>query len=64
VQNSNADALSRIGSLAKGSSEIGEIGPDTKAKIFQQKRDSILCSHRGMNKTYEAIKRYYKWTNM
>jgi len=39
-------------SLAKGSSEIGEIDPDTKAKILQE------------NKTYEAIKRDYQWPNM
>ena len=64
VQNSSADALSRIGSLAKGSSEIGEIDPDTKAKILQENHDSILGGHRGMNKTYEAIKRYYQWPNI
>ena len=63
VQNSNADALSRIGSLAKGSSEIDEIDPDTKAKILQN-HNSILGGHRGMNKTHEAIKRYYQWPNM
>jgi len=62
--NSNADALSRIGSLAKERSEIHEIDPDTKAKIFQEEHDSILVGHRGMNKTYEAIKRYYQCPNM
>jgi len=34
VQNSNADALSRIGALAKESSDSGEIDPDTKLKIL------------------------------
>ena len=64
VHNSNADALSRIGSLAKGSSEIDEIDSDTKDKILQGNHDSILGGHRGMNKTYEAIKRYCQWSNM
>jgi hypothetical protein len=56
VQNSNANALSRIGTLAK----FGEIDPDMKVKILQENHDSILGSHRGMNKTYETIKRYYQ----
>ena len=64
VQNSNANALSRIGTLAKESCEIDEIDTDTKAKILQKNHDSILGGHRGMNKTYEAIKRYYQWPNM
>ena len=64
VQNSNADALSRIGTLAKESSEIDEIDPDMKAKILQENHESILGGHRGMNKTYVAIKRYCQWPNM
>ena len=64
VQNSNADALSRIGALAKESSDSDELDPDTKLKMLQENHDSILGGHRGMNKTYEAIKRHYKWPNM
>ena len=64
MQNSNADALSRIGALAKESSDPNEIISDTKFKMLQENHDSILDSHRGMNKTYEAIKRPYQGPNM
>jgi len=64
VQNSNADALSRIGALAKESSDSDELDPDTKLKILRENHDSILVGHRGMKKSYEAIKRHYKWPNM
>jgi hypothetical protein len=64
VQNSKADSLSRIGTFAKECVEFGEIEPDMKVKILQENHDSILGGHRGTNKTYEAIKRYYQWTNM
>jgi len=60
VQNSNADALSRIGALAKENSDSDEIGSDTKFKTLKENQDSILGGHRGMNKTYEAIKRHYR----
>jgi len=59
VQNS----LSRIGALAKESSDSDELYPDTKLKILQN-HNSIHGDHHGMNKTYEAIKRHYKWPNM
>ena len=64
VQNSNADALSRIGTLAKEEDEIDDMYFDMKVKILKENHDSILGGHRGMNKTYEAIKRYYQWPNM
>jgi len=59
VQNSNADALSRIGAFAKGISDSDKIDYDTNFKILQENHDSILGGHRGMNKTYEVIKRHY-----
>jgi hypothetical protein len=64
AQNSNADALSRIGSLTQGDGELGERDPGKKIKILQVNHDSVLGGHRGMNKTYEAIKRYYQNPNM
>jgi hypothetical protein len=64
VQSSNADELSRIGTLANKGGEFDEIDPDMKVKILQENHDLILGGHRGMNKTYEAIKRYYQWPNM
>jgi hypothetical protein len=35
-----------------------------KVKILQENHDLIHGGHGGMNKTYEAIKRYYQWLNM
>jgi hypothetical protein len=35
-----------------------------KSKILQESHCSILGGHRGMNKTYEAIKQHYYWPNM
>jgi hypothetical protein len=64
VQNSNAGALSRIGTLAKEGGEFDEIDPDMKVKLLQDSHNSILGGHRGMNETYEATKRYYQWPNM
>jgi hypothetical protein len=64
VQNSNADALSQISALGKESGASGEIDPNLKVKILQENHDSVLGGHRGMNKTYEAIKRHYQWPNM
>ena len=64
VQNSNADALSRIGALASEGNDSDEIDSDMKLKILQENHDSILGGHRGMNKTYESIKRHYRWPNM
>ena len=64
MQNSNADALSRIGALASEGNDSDEIDSDMKLKILQENHDSILGGHRGMNKTYESIKRHYRWPNM
>jgi hypothetical protein len=58
VQNSNADALSRIGTLAKEVDEYDEIDSEMKVKILQENHDSILGGHCGMNKTYDVIKDY------
>jgi hypothetical protein len=63
-QNSNADALSRINALEKEVSQPEEIDDDMKIKIFREHHDSILGGHRGMNKTYEAVKEHYRWPNM
>jgi len=63
-QNANADALSRISALKKEGDASEEIDPDLKIKILRENHDSILGGHRGMNKTYEAIKRHYQWPNM
>ena len=65
VQNSNADALSRINALAGDDSESSGIDQEMKIKILQENHDSVLGGqHKGMNKTYEAIKVHYQWPNM
>ena len=64
MQNSNADALSRLNALVKEGSDWDEIDPDTKIKILQENHHSILGGHRGMNKPYEAIEIHYQWPNM
>jgi hypothetical protein len=51
VQHSNADALSKIITLAKEGGEFDEKDPDMKVKILQENNDSILGGYRGMNKT-------------
>jgi hypothetical protein len=48
--------MSRIGTLTKEGDVFDERDFDTQVKILQENQDSC---HRDMNKTYEAIKRYY-----
>jgi hypothetical protein len=64
AQNSNADALSRIGAILKDEEDSEEIDEAMKGKILHENHDSILGGHRGMNKTYEAIKQHYYWPKM
>jgi len=63
-QNMNADALSRIGSVTaetKGSTKLDE---ETKKQILYEFHDAPVGAHRGMNKTFRAIKSRYTWPNM
>lgn len=53
--NTNADALSRINMLVK---------EDGKKQILYECHDAPLGGHRGMNKTYKAIKARFSWPNM
>jgi hypothetical protein len=64
VQNSNADSLSRISTLAEEGSESNETDQNMNFKILQENHDSVLGGHRGMNETYEAINVHYQWPNM
>jgi hypothetical protein len=64
TQNMNADALSRIGSVtakAKGSTKLDE---EYKRQILYEFHDAPVGGHRGMNKTFWAIKSRYTWPNM
>jgi hypothetical protein len=63
-KNTNADALSRIGSVtakAKGSTKLDE---ETKKQILYEFHDAPVGGHRGMNKTFQAIKSRYTWPNI
>ena len=61
--NTNADALSRIGSLVQEDKKV-ELDEDTKKLILYEFHDAPLGGHSGMNKTYKAIKERYEWANM
>ena len=63
-QNTNANALSRIGCVSKESERSDEFDEDRKRQILHEFHDSPVGGHRGMNKTYRAIKSQYLWPNM
>jgi hypothetical protein len=63
-QNTNADALSRIGSVSKEDDQSHEFDEDRKRQILYDFHDCPVGGHRGMNKTYRAIKSQYSWPNM
>ena len=63
-QNTNADALSRIGSVSKEGDQSDEFVEDRKKQILYEFHDSPVGGHRGMNKTYRTIKSQYSWPNM
>jgi len=63
-QNTNANVRSRIGSVSKEGDLSDEFDEDRKKKILYEFHDSPVGGHRGMNKTYRAIKSQYFWPNM
>jgi hypothetical protein len=64
--NRNADALSRIsGVVLENKQQLEtEISPERKKQILYEYHDAPLGGHRGMNKTYKAIKEKHSWPNM
>jgi hypothetical protein len=64
AQNGNADALSRINAMVTRVCSSGRLDEKKKAEILREYNDSVLRGHRGMNRTYEAIKDNYSWENM
>jgi len=64
IQNTNADALRRIGRLG----DLGEQKeiPDDKMRkeILYEFHDSPVGGHRGMTKTYRGISAQYTWPKM
>ena len=63
-QNTNADALSRIGSVSKEGDLSDDFDVESKKKILYEFHDSPVGGQRGMNKTYCSIKSKYFWPNM
>jgi len=51
-------------SVIEGNCEPVEIDQETKGKILQESHDSVLGGHRGMDKTYQAIRLHYQWQSM
>jgi transposase InsO family protein len=67
--NTNADALSRISTLAAEMGAPGEkreyvFDDEVKATILYEYHDSPLGGHRGMNKTFREVSKRYEWPNM
>ena len=63
-QNTNADALSRMGVISQESEGEPGFDEETKKHILYEFHDAPVGGHRGMNKTYKAIKSQYTWPNM
>jgi hypothetical protein len=64
IQNTNADALSRIASVG-ALGEQKEIPDDKMRKqILYEFHDFPVGDHRGMNKTYRAVSEQYTWPKM
>jgi len=65
AQNTNANALSRISSVNTVEEDLADIPDESKRKaILHEFHDSPVGGHRGMNKTYRAIRAHYTWPNM
>ena len=64
VQNTNANVLSRIGSVGALEGPMEVVNDQVKKQILYEFHDSPLEGHRGMNKTYRAISSRYTWPKM
>jgi hypothetical protein len=64
--NTNADALSRISALVKDKAETVDknLGEEERKRILYEFHDAPLGGHRGMNKTYKAIRSKFYWPDM
>ena len=63
-KNPNADALSRIGSVGKVKEQTDNPDENTRKQVLYEFHDARVGGHRGMNKTYPAIKSKYTWPKM
>jgi len=64
AQNAKADALSRICSVTKVGDQRGVPDESKRRAILHEFHDSSVGGHRGMNKTYRAIRSHHTWPNM
>ena len=64
TQNINANALSMIGSIHKVRDLSGVPNEIKRKEILYEFHDSPVGGHKGMNKTYHAIKAHDTWLNM
>jgi transposase InsO family protein len=64
IQNTNADALSRIGRVGALEEQKEILDDKVKRRILYEFHDSPVGGHRGMNKTYRAISSQYTWPKM
>jgi hypothetical protein len=65
--NTNADALSRLNTMVKeekGNDKEEIEDTQKREQILYEYHDAPLGGHRGMNKTYNAIKTKFFWPNM
>lgn len=63
-QNTNADALSRIGRVSTIEEQMDPPDDKTRKQILYEFHDSPVGGHRGMNKTYRAISLRYTSPDM
>jgi hypothetical protein len=63
-KNTNADALSRIGSVITKAKDSTKLDEETKKKILYEFHNAPVVGHQGMKKTFRAIKSRYTWPNM
>ena len=63
-QNTNADAMSRIATVTAETKGCTNLKDETKRQILYEFHDAPCGGHRGMNKTFRAIKSQYSWPNM
>ena len=63
-KNTNADALSGIGSITAKAKDSTKLDEETKKQILSEFHDAPVGGHWSMNKTFWAIKSRYTWPNM
>jgi AICAR transformylase/IMP cyclohydrolase PurH len=63
-QNGIANALCRISAVSREEGNPETLDEKVKTEISREYNNSMLRGHRGLNKTYEAIKERYSLANI